>query len=260
MFDNICRYLAERYSADIASWLLGEPIALTRLSPTELSLQPLRADALILLQSETVVLHVEFQTEPDADIPFRMADYRLRVFRRFPQKTMHQVVVYLRQSGSPLVYQTLFELPTNRHEFQVIRLWEQPTEPFLTAPGLLPFAVLTQTSDRPAILQAVAQQVEAIGDRSQRGDVAASAGILAGLVLEKALIQRLLRQELMRESVIYQEILHEGEVKGESKGETKKAREVALKLLQAGMAIAQIAEVTGLAIEQVEQLAKEQGE
>jgi predicted transposase/invertase (TIGR01784 family) len=96
---------------------LGEPVVLTRLSPTELSLQPLRADALILFQSETVVLHVEFQTEPDADIPFRMADYRLRVFRRFPQKQMHQVVVYLRQSGSPLVYQTQFELPTTCHEF-----------------------------------------------------------------------------------------------------------------------------------------------
>ncbi len=33
-----------------ASWLLGEPITLTELSPKELSLEPIRADALILLQ------------------------------------------------------------------------------------------------------------------------------------------------------------------------------------------------------------------
>ncbi|MFP4009303.1 MAG: Rpn family recombination-promoting nuclease/putative transposase [Spirulinaceae cyanobacterium] len=144
MFDNVCRYLSERFSADIAAWLLGEPITLTRLSPTELSLQPLRADALILLQSESVVLHVEFQTQPDTEIPFRMADYRLRVYRRFPQKNMRQVVVYLRQSTSPLVYQTQFELPGTRHEFEVIRLWEQPVDRFLNTPGLLPFAVLAQ--------------------------------------------------------------------------------------------------------------------
>lgn len=111
MFDNVCRYLAEQFSADIATWLLGQPITLTKLSPSELFLEPLRADALILLQSEALVLHVEFQTKPDEAIAFRMADYRLRVYRRYPNKQMQQVVVYLRPSRSRLVYQTAFELP-----------------------------------------------------------------------------------------------------------------------------------------------------
>ncbi|MEC4853127.1 MAG: Rpn family recombination-promoting nuclease/putative transposase, partial [Jaaginema sp. PMC 1079.18] len=211
MFDNVCRYLSERFSADIASWLLGEPITLTRLSPTELSLQPLRADALILLQSERVVLHVEFQTQPDTEIPFRMADYRLRVYRRFPQKTMRQVVVYLRQSTSPLVYQTQFELPNLRHNFEVIRLWEQPVDLFLDTPGLLPFAVLTRTSDRFATLQRVAAQVETLENPTQKNDIAASAGILAGLVLKQSMIRQVLRAEIMRESVIYQDIFQQGE-------------------------------------------------
>lgn len=257
MFDNVCRYLSERFSADIASWLLGESITLTRLSPTELSLQPLRADALILLQSERVVLHIEFQTQPDPDMPFRMADYRLRVYRRFPQKTMRQVVVYLRQSTSPLVYQTQFELPNLRHRFEVIRLWEQPVDLFLHTPGLLPFAVLAETSDRTATLQRVAEQIETMGDRTQKNDIAASTGILAGLVLEKALIQRFLRTELMRESVIYQDIFQQGEVRGEVRGEAKGKAEVARNLLKLGMEIAQIAEVTGLTVEQISQLQSE---
>jgi predicted transposase YdaD len=33
MYDNICKYLAEHFSQDIASWLLGKPIKLTQLSP-----------------------------------------------------------------------------------------------------------------------------------------------------------------------------------------------------------------------------------
>lgn len=76
MFDNICKFLAENFSTDFASWLLGEPITLTELSPSELSLEPIRADALILLQSDQTVLHLEFQTQANADIPFRMIDYR----------------------------------------------------------------------------------------------------------------------------------------------------------------------------------------
>jgi len=49
MYDDTCRFLAENFSSDFASWLLGEPITLTELKPSELSLEPIQADALILL-------------------------------------------------------------------------------------------------------------------------------------------------------------------------------------------------------------------
>ena len=65
MFDNVSKFLAEQFSEDFATWLIGESIVLTELSPSELSLEPIRADALILLQSNEVVLHCEFQTDPD---------------------------------------------------------------------------------------------------------------------------------------------------------------------------------------------------
>lgn len=133
-FDNICKFLAENFSSDFATWLLGEPITLTELSSKELSLESIRADALILLQSEQNILHLEFQTQPDAEIPFRMIDYRLRVYRRFPDKTMHQVVIYLKQTNSDLVQQNTFTIAGTRHEFGVVRLWEQPTEVFMRTP------------------------------------------------------------------------------------------------------------------------------
>jgi predicted transposase/invertase (TIGR01784 family) len=120
---------------------LRSAIALTQLSPSELSLEPIRADASILLSSDDLILHIEFQTEPDPMMPFRLADYHLRVFRRFPKKRMRQVVIYLTRSNSELVYQNVFEIPGTRHEFEVIRLWEQPTQPFLESTRLLPLAV-----------------------------------------------------------------------------------------------------------------------
>ena len=78
MFDSVSKFQIEQYPIDFATWLLGEPIALTRLEPTELSVEPIRADSIILLQSPELILHCEFQTDADPKMPFRMADYRLR--------------------------------------------------------------------------------------------------------------------------------------------------------------------------------------
>ncbi|UBF27781.1 Rpn family recombination-promoting nuclease/putative transposase [Kovacikia minuta CCNUW1] len=261
MFDNICKFLAETFSTDFATWLLGESITLTELSPSELSLEPIRADALILLQSDEVVLHLEFQTQPKSDIPFRLIDYRLRVYRRFPQKRMRQVVIYLQPTTSNLVQQTTFVLETTRHEFEVIRLWEQPTHAFLHTPGLLPFAVLSQTNDRLSTLQQVAQQINQITDSRTQSNVAASTFILAGLVLEAESIQRILRRDIMQESVTYQllqaEAKAEGRAEGRAEGSQEALRQVAMNLLREGMEIAVAARVTDLSIEQVQQLAEE---
>ena len=231
MFDTICKFLIETFSTDFATWLLGEPIALTELSSSELSLEPIRADALMLLQSDSLVLHVEFQTQPDPEIPFRMLDYRLRVYRRFPYKSMRQMVIYLQQTRSELVQQTSFNLPSTCHEFEVIRLWEQPLEVFISTPGLYPFAALSRVSNRLEVLRQVATQLETIPDRRMQSNVTAAAAILAGLVLEKGMIEQILRREIMQESVIYQDILQEGLQKGRQEGKEEGERSLILQLL-----------------------------
>jgi predicted transposase/invertase (TIGR01784 family) len=215
MYDNISKFLVEQYSADFATWLLGESIELTILSPTELSLEPIRADALILLQSDDVVLHCEFQTEPDPKMPFRMADYRLRVYRRFPQKRMVQVVIYLRQTSSDLVYQTNFELDNLESRFNVVRIWEVEPEVFLSTPGLLPYAALGRNDAPEGMLRQVVERLEKLPDLAEKNNLMAATSILSGLRLERDLISRLIRSEIMQESVIYQDILAEGEQRGE---------------------------------------------
>ncbi|NET01347.1 MAG: Rpn family recombination-promoting nuclease/putative transposase [Sphaerospermopsis sp. SIO1G1] len=261
MYDNICKYLAENFQEDLAIWLLGSPVKLTELSPTELSNEPIRADSLILLQSKNLILHIEFQTNGEKKIPFRMLDYRVRGHRRFPDQEMRQVVIYLRKTDSELVYENSFKLNKTYHEFEVIRLWEQPTETFMTAPGLLPFAVLSQTEDPTMVLTEVAQAVAGIKNRQQQRDIAAASSILAGLVLNQSIINKMFRSEIMRESVIYQEILQEGEAKGKAEGraegKAETTRKLAINLLRIGMNLEQIAEVTELSLDQVQALQQE---
>lgn len=214
MFDTVCKFLIENFPTDFATWLLGEPVELVAISPSELSLEPIRADALILLQSQNLVLHIEFQTLPRPNIPFRMLDYRVRVHRRFPNKTMRQVIIYLQKTQSELAWQTAFTLENTQHQFEVIRLWEQPLDSFLNVPGLLPFAVLSQADSPADVLQQVAERIQRIPERIVQSNLTATAAILSALVLDKAVVRRILRSDLMQESAIYQEIKAEGKAEG----------------------------------------------
>ena len=54
-FDNTCKFIAENFSDDIANWLLGKAIAFTKIEPSELQVEPIRADSLIFLESEHLI-------------------------------------------------------------------------------------------------------------------------------------------------------------------------------------------------------------
>ena len=253
MYDNVCKFLAENYSRDFAQWLLGEPLSFTQLSPSELSLEPIRADALILLESDQMILHLEFQTDPDPKMSFRMLDYRTRVYRRFPKKTMRQVVIYLKETSSPLVQENAFILPNTRHEYEVLRLWEIAAEKMLGLSGLLPLANLGKTPNRPEILRQVAAKIDNIEGRTEKSNLAAATAILAGLVLSKEIIGSLLREEIMRKSVIYQDIRESGKAQGREEGRREEAVSLILRLLNR-----RLGEISPTLDQQIQELSLEQ--
>ena len=210
-FDTTCKRLAEIFPQDFASWLFGYPIALTELSPTELSIEPIRADSVILLQGQAEIAHIEFQTDPKDDVPLRLADYRLRLHRRFPEKTIYQVVIYLRETGSERVHQNYFEIAGMYAEFNVVRIWEVPAAELLAFPGLLPFVGLSRSDNPEQMLRRAVREIEQVSDESQQHELMAAAYVLSGLKFETAVIAQIIRRDVMRESVTYQAILQEVE-------------------------------------------------
>jgi predicted transposase YdaD len=174
------------------------------------------------------------------------------MYRKNPAKPMQQVVIYLKQTSSELVYQTRFTMERTRHEFEVIRLWEQPATLFLQYPGLIPFAVLGQSADAEETLHQAAQRIDQIADPTTQANLIAASGILAGLRLEQDMIYRLLRRDIMQESTVYRSILAEGEV--------KKQREIALNFLRDGLSVEAVAHGTGLSIVEVQQLQQQLNE
>jgi len=123
-YDNLLKYLAEHYPVALASWLLGKPVTRVRVLKTELSLQPIRADAVHLLEIDDEILHVEFETDPTKSEPpldLRMLDYFVRVYRR-ERKLVRQVVVVLAETGARIPEE--FHVGDTWHRYRVIRIWE----------------------------------------------------------------------------------------------------------------------------------------
>ncbi|AFY48878.1 hypothetical protein Nos7524_3075 [Nostoc sp. PCC 7524] len=213
-YDNLCKILAETYPRDFARWLLNQEPQKISILKTELSIEPIRADAVTFLQTDNRLLHLEFQTTIKSRTPIalRMLDYYVRLTRKY-QVPVTQVVIFLQETRDEIAFTTEYISEVTTHRYQVIRMWEQDSAIFLGNLALLPLAPLTRTDSAQVLLSQVAQEIAKIPDIETRRNTAAYTEILAGLKFEKDLIHQLLSEDIMQESVIYQDILHKGEQK-----------------------------------------------
>lgn len=219
-YDNTCKYLAENYPADFARWLLSSDTSDIEVLKTELNLEPIRADSVSFLQISNQILHLEFQTSATSTPPldFRMLDYYTRLKRQY-WCDIEQVLILLQATSSETVFKTQYIDRKTKHEYRVIRLWEEDPTPLLANPALLPLATLARTDSPQDLLEQVAAAVDMIEGRDERQNISACVQVLAGLRFPKNLITQLFREEIMQESVIYQDILQKGEQRGLQKGE-----------------------------------------
>ena len=231
-YDNVLKRLAQEYPAAFVQWLLAVDAVDIQKLPTELSLEPVRSDAVYFLPQLRQILHIEFQTEPHSNpaIPLRMLDYWVRLYRQH-RRPIEQVVIFLNPTTSEVVFTEEFAVGNTVHRYRVIRMWEQEPAPLLANPGLLPLAVLARTDAPTSLLQQVAELVEQIDEPQQQREISAYTEILAGLKFDKNLIRRFLREELMRESVIYQEIQQEALQRGVEQGQQQEAAALVLRQL-----------------------------
>ncbi len=148
MYDNTCKFLVEKFFKDFATWLFVKPIELTKLEPSELASDPILADSVILLESTEIIVHLEFQTKTDDTMAYRMANYWLRLYGKYPNREIHRTVIYLKQTN----------------------------------------AVLTKTTNPEATLQDIAKLIDKIEDQKAKSDVAAATSIISGSALNKEIL------------------------------------------------------------------------
>jgi predicted transposase/invertase (TIGR01784 family) len=219
-YDNVCKLLCKRFPKQYAAWKIkniAEPVTVLE---QELSIEPIRADSVIFLQTPERILHMEFQVNienSNPPLPLRMLDYWVRLYRQY-RRPVDQIVVLLKESPAAKALESTFQFENTNHSYQVVRMWEEDTEWLIQDKALFPLAVLSHTSNSKDLLNQVAERVKTIDNIDERKLISSCTQILAGLRYEAELIHQIFKEGMMRESVIYQEILQEGLQEGLQKG------------------------------------------
>jgi predicted transposase YdaD len=221
--DNLCKRLAEQAPADFAAWLFGAggPV---KIEKTELSREPIRADAVIFSRAGRETLHAEFQTtmKSDVPVPLRMLDYYVGFKRQHPERRVRQALVVLKETGEAIADR--YEDEHTLHRYRVVKLWEQDAAELLKYDGLLPLATLCRARSGEALLAQVAAKIHRLKSRDQRRETLNWSRMLAGLRYDKSLVYRIFKESsMLEESVVYQDILQKGEERGLLKGESRAA-------------------------------------
>ena len=216
--DDLCKFFAEEYPAQFAHWLFGTR-GKVKVEKTELSREPIRADAVIFSSAENETLHTEFQTTRKSQValPLRFLDYYVGLKRKRPQRRVRQVLVVLKPTKEPVPDR--YEDECTVHRYTVVKMWEQDPAELLKQEGLLPLATLCRAESGEKLLQEVAAGIEGIKARGPRSEALNGARVLAGLRYNKQLVYQILKEnDMLEESVVYQDILRKGKRQGKQEG------------------------------------------
>lgn len=217
--DNLCKSLIESNPRPFITWLLGEAVGDTQINilKTELFVEPIRADFVSFLQVGEQILHLEFQTQADPEMPLRMLDYYTRLYRQYPPP-IRQVVLFLRPTPSANAQMDYFQTENTVHRYRVIRLWEVKATDLLPFSTLWPLAILANSPNPDGLLTEVVKRLETLEDREMRLSLTAYTYLLGGLRFKREMLKLLLREEIMRESVTYHELVETSEQRGIQRG------------------------------------------
>lgn len=232
-YDITLKYLSDRFPEHFVNLIFegfeGDVALLDRELPTNRR----ESDYLVKIKDsgcdeEIFILHIEFQSSHDADMPNRMLSYYARIREKY-KLPVYPVVVYLNPDDHGCDIKNTFANSIYGEEiikfkYKVLKVWESDSRMIIDNDlyGLYPIIPLTEhrsTDDRKCLEVCfdLIQNID-VEDKVLKADMSVCTGVLAGLKYPKKLIKNLMKVEIMRESVIYQDILNEGMEKGMEKG------------------------------------------
>ena len=213
-FDEIVKHLMVRFAYEFAMLSFGTPDVkvLETLDTEQQTVKVHRNDMTFKVQwhNETVLLHIEVQTEDSRDkpMPLRVLSYASELLLRH-EIPVYSVVLYLSPNAGktdPGGYHYGSDAFGLRHGYQVIRLADLEGESFLDAAsvGLLPFTPLMKPpegTDKEAWLErCVEKTVGAPVDTQTRGTLLFALSTLGSLEYDLTFIQKLISEEMMQKS------------------------------------------------------------
>jgi hypothetical protein len=199
VYDAAMRLWAETSLVEAARWLDPSLHAVPARDFEKLSsvlVTPVIKADLLLRTGPGRLMHVEYETTPEAGLVERMLDYRIRMMREYPGHRLTQYVVVL-GSGTVIGFDD-----QERYGFTVdvraVYLRDHEPAEFLNDVLLAPFAVLARGSpaEREQALAAAIRFLRDCDDPRARTQLQVLDG-LAGIVLDRSVVERIEKENSM---------------------------------------------------------------
>ena len=135
----------------------------------------LDADALLLItleDGEEILLHIEFQSVTDQDMPERLLEYCFRARKKYGKKPIISCVIYLRDGGKVQEPPHCWELKSGRKfmafDYLCIKLYEEEAEKLLELNQLAiwPLTLLTKGGANRTIVAGIFNELQTHGLRN----------------------------------------------------------------------------------------------
>lgn len=231
-YDNTLKYLSDKFPQHYVDLIFEGSNGDIELLDREVASVNRKIDCLVKIKDITkhteFILHIEFQSLYDVNMPYRMLSYYTRIFDKY-KLPIYPVVIYLFPDRPGLDIPDSYASSINNKDiltfkFEVLKAWEIKANKIIdnNLYGLFPILPLVKhrkTDDKDYLAECfdLVRNID-IEDNKLKADIYFSTGILAGLRYSRELIKTLMKVEILEESEIYQEVLNKGIEKGRNEG------------------------------------------
>ncbi len=225
------------------------PAPIKELLPTNFPSTELRVDFLARLEDESV-LHIEFQSFNDPNMPFRMLRYYLAILERYPSSPIKQLLVYV--GNRKLRMKSRLRLRNLSFSYEILDIRQIDCRVLLESPDPMDrlLACLCKVEDEAYLIEKLIKTMEGMNEE-ERKDYLLKALTLTELrpnlrirlteeVKHMPIVVRLedirLPKRKLRKDILYrlglEEGRKEGEVIGVEKGILKSAQDMVIAIIE----------------------------
>ena len=219
-YDSTMKCLSPKLPGDLATLIFNKRLNLNQISES-LPTTEYRPDFLAKVSDEEgdFILHIEFQTAQDIEMPVRMVSYYGLILAEH-KLPVYPIVLYLTPKGVPAKGGYTSSV-RNQHvmtfDYDVKRIWELKSKKIFEKQlyGLYPLTFLMADADTD---ECVRNLDYAIKHNYLDRECYVCARILAELKYSSERVKEMIGDDFIKQSTVYKEALHEGEAIGISMG------------------------------------------
>jgi len=225
----------------------------------------------ITKEGNTIAVHLEFQSDNDREMPYRMLRYAVEIMEKH-ELVPYQIVVYIGENNLNMADGVDFDFGKEnflRYRYRIIDVGEIKFDEITQTNYYELFTLLPlmdkerRKKEKELYLKECAEMIKKIPlEQERKREVAARAKILAELVYEEGIIDKMFVEVVkmldLEKSATFRRLIEKGRKEGIEEGKKEGEKEgklaVAKELLKEGMDIDKIAKVTKLPVEEIKKL------